>query len=423
MSFWSNKAAGVCFTLLIFFAASAGSAKAAASADDEFASADPDATGAAASQDASAGDAGAAEKTPEGGAAPAGSALSESDKQKIRAALYFLLESDKTAKKRAEQLRRKKKARKDPERNLYQAIFGSEAKEAEESEESAGLEQSQGSEEPAEKAADALDSMAADRIHDRIKSKWKFVLKESVSAYVMTLFQEDKRLADWIKKSSEPLFYAVQLGALNLIKFLVSQEKGMINAVRESTRFSLLHTAVISGRLSVIQFLLDHPDIDIRQTNVWGENIFHAVFLAGWEFGDSEQPEKKSSKLEVLRFLFQPKYFLRISDVLIAPNIYNETALDFAKNDDGPKKREIQKLTERKTLLALRLKELTEEEREVLRKKDPSGDLLDDLFLGSKPFKNPPENSAPCRDSFKPSLDSSPQSFSDWLDLLNGKNS
>ena len=329
---------------------------------------------------------------------PAEAALSENDKQKTRDALHYLAKEDERARKARERL----EERKNPDnmlQNLLQAVAEKEAK--------------------GPKNAYSLEDPAAERAHNKTKSQWRIVLHEDRSAYVITLFQEEKKLADWLKTSSEPLFNAVQFGNVELTRFFV-EESGMINAARESTHFSPLQTAVISGRRAVVQFLLDHPDIDARHTNIWGENIFHTVFLAGAESGfNKEQADKKSSKLEMLRFLFQPKYFLRIFDLLITPNLYNETPLDLAKNDDAAKKREIVRLTERQAQTALRLKALSHEALEALRKKNLSSNQLDSLFFQaeSESLQDP----SSCGDSFQPPPDTAPLHApqNDRLGLLN----
>ena len=155
------------------------------------------------------------------------------------------------------------------------------------------------------------------------------------SSAVKNLFQNDKNLLQWIKDNPELIYGAIQFGNLELVRFFV-ENGGSINAARKVTHFSPLHFAIISFRPDIIRWFLDHPQTDLRQTSVWGENLFHFVFLTGNKRrrqGGSVAQNGKNGKMQILDILFQPEYFVKIFDLLNVPNHHNETVLDFARNE------------------------------------------------------------------------------------------
>ena len=209
-----------------------------------------------------------------------------------------------------------------------------------------------------------------------VDPRWQRVLNVKHNSYVKTLFQDEPRLQEWIKKSSEPFFLAIQVGNLKMIRFF-ADEKGMINAARMSTLFSPLHFSIITGQMDIIKFFLDHPKTDLRQTSVWGENIFHFVFLS------SALTAKDA--LQLLNLLFQPKYFSKISDLLNDSNDYNETPLDFylknkaantrtgrPPNKESKKKRKAPPEDKIKILIEDTLEKLSKQKTKSSKETEPS---------------------------------------------------
>ena len=294
-----------------------------------------------------------------------GSALSEESKKEAREALYFLLDLDESEKNHKKIQKRAEHQENPIEKLLNMIMKKGEYKEID------NLDKTKGLAEDTKGMGDLEQEKS--RYSEMVNLKWKTVMAANKSSYVISLFQEDERLMDWIKRSAEPLYHAIQYGKLDLVRFFVKNSK-MINAARESTHFSPLHVAILSLRLGLIQFFLDHPDTNLRQTNIWGENIFHTVFLTGEAQKGKKRTEytkEKVNKLEILRFLFQPKYFVKVFDLLNSPNHYNETPLDFAERDDllggSHGKRIIISLIKRHIELAKQLKEIPKEDLEALR--------------------------------------------------------
>ena len=239
--------------------------------------------------------------------------LTPTHKETVRSTLYSLVEID----KKIETERQEREGRQMKFRDsLTKMALAVQELDIEEPEETDDLE------EPAEKAKESESS----RVEETI-SKWKMVLDSKNNSYVKELFENDKELQEWIKNSSELLFYVTQSNNLDMLEFFVAKG-AKINATRETTLFSPLHYAIVTQRkLNIIKFFLDHPETDLRQTNVWGENIFHMVFMGG------TAGEEKSSKTNILQLLLQDEYFLKIADLLNTPNKHKETALDFAWRD------------------------------------------------------------------------------------------
>lgn len=236
-------------------------------------------------------------------------ALSENEKERVHSALYFLIEAEEEIKRKKEKEQKKQLKLKKAQENLALAVM---------------LEADEKTEEADEKPA--VDAMQ--ETYGKTKDPtWETVFNERNNSYVQTLFENDINLQEWIKRSPEVLFNAIQSENLEMLQFFV--EKGAaINVARESALFSPLHYAIITRKkLGIITFLLDHPKINLRQTNVWGDNIFHIIFLGG--------VSGQTSKYRILQLLFQEKYFSKISDLLNTPNNHKETALDFAWKDES----------------------------------------------------------------------------------------
>ena len=155
------------------------------------------------------------------------------------------------------------------------------------------------------------------------------------SSAVKSVFENDGVLLQWIKDNPELIYSAIQFGNLDLVRFFV-ENGGSINAARRTTHFSPLHFAVISFQPNIIIYFLDHPQTDLKQKSVWGDHLFHFVFLmgdAGKTTGHPGAQEGKSRKKQILDILFQPEYFPKISDLINTPNHHKETVLDFAVSD------------------------------------------------------------------------------------------
>ena len=182
------------------------------------------------------------------------------------------------------------------------------------------------------------------------------------SSYVKTLFQNDPTLMEWIKRDPELLFLAIYFSNIDMIQFFVENSQ-MINVPIESTHFIPFHSAIISRRQSIIEYFLNHPETNLTQKNVWGDNAFHIVFLSGNQYGIEEKGkgEKKMNHFDTLNLLFQPKYFSRMPHLLNTPNDDNETVLDFVQRDEVPNKKDIIQLLRYKG--ALLSWELTMSER------------------------------------------------------------
>ncbi|MCY4513339.1 MAG: hypothetical protein OXB86_06595 [Bdellovibrionales bacterium] len=188
---------------------------------------------------------------------------------------------------------------------------------------------------------------------------WQEVLAKERGTYVKTLFRKDKKLMERLKETPEPLFFAIQFGNLDLVRFF-SEECELINKAREVSGFSPLVSSFLARWEDIILYFLDHPKTNLRQTNVWKDNIFHMVSLVEHH---PPQRGKKVSSLGLLNVLFQPKYFLRIFRLLLAENSNGDTPLDlFLKENDitHKQKERIVVLLKRKMKLATQLRELSQ---------------------------------------------------------------
>ena len=195
---------------------------------------------------------------------------------------------------------------------------------------------------------------------------WKEVLAEEHNSYVKTLFRKDKELMERLKENPEPLFFSIQFGNLDLVRFF-SEEGQLINKARKSSNFSPLASSFIARWEDVILYFFSHPKTNLRQTNVWEDNIFHTVFLVEHPRQRLKGKRKMVNRLDLLNILFQPKYFLKIFDLLLTENSDGDTPLDLAlKADDMPDQKKAITLLERKMKLATQLKELSQDQLKSL---------------------------------------------------------
>ena len=272
-------------------------------------------------------------------------ALSVESQKSLRADLYWLKEVENLGKDR----RNRPSQRRSFADHLKQILLDTEEGEDEEGREDEEDEEGRDEEEDEEGRDEGGISYRARY------SKQRNVFNPENSSVVKSFFQNDESLLQWIKDSPELIYNAIQFGNLELVQFFV-ENGSSINAARETTHFSPLHFAIISFHPDIIRWFLDHPQTNLRQTSVWGENLFHFVFLTGNQGkrqNRSVAQNRKSEKMQILDILFQPEYFVKISDLLNVPNHYNETVLDFARREGtGSNEKQIVSFLRRKGALS-----------------------------------------------------------------------
>ena len=251
--------------------------------------------------------------------------LSKEEKEAVRSSLYFLLEAGEAEIKHNEKLENQRDL-KGSMRKLFLRVIDNTAEEEDE-----GIEEWGEMEHLKKKTEESKKGGVSSPMKE---SKWKTVLDPKNNSYVRELFQTEERLQKWMKRDAEPIYFAIQQDNLDMVRFFV-EESGMINAARGPTHFSPLHFAILTRRLHIIRFFLDHPKTNLGQKSIWGDNLFHLVFLSGGQGKGRETWEgsTRSSKLVVLRLLLQEEYFSKILYLLNTPNYHNETVLDFAYRD------------------------------------------------------------------------------------------
>ena len=298
--------------------------------------------------------------------------LSKEKKEAVRSALYSLLESEEANEIKQNEEQKEQKESGDPMEKLALHVLKKKdekteesgetkvsgevekPKETKKSEEDKQSKETKKSEED-KQSKETENSEGTGRSNRKTDPRWRTVLDLRHNSYVKTLFQNEDKLKNWMKRNPELIFRAIQLDNFEMIQFF-TEEGRMINAARELTHFSPLHFSIIACRFNSIKFFLDHPEIDLRQKSVWGDNIFHIVFLSG----------NQEEKLKIINLLFQSEYFSKISDLLNTPNDHNETPLDFYRRNEVYNE-EIKTLLESKG--ALSFKRLSEIKAELLEKK------------------------------------------------------
>ncbi len=195
-----------------------------------------------------------------------------------------------------------------------------------------------------ERRAEAMDLQESERLtkerkderrlrrekgSEKVVKKWGDVFKVKNTSYVISLFEGDPKLMEWLGKSPEPLFSAISAQNMAMIRFI--SENGKVYWHRGPHGFTPEQFAIIGEDLSVVDFFLRRSQTNRRgmahlsRRNVWGENLFHAVFYG--------KDEAVGSKMRVMRLLFSEEYFPKISHLLNSPNKSGQTPLDFAFND------------------------------------------------------------------------------------------
>ncbi len=175
-------------------------------------------------------------------------------------------------------------------------------------------------------------------------NKWANVFHPYNTPDVLEYFENDPKLIDWINKSSEPLYYAIKYGNLDMIRFfgemvdtktgevggetekLEAETRGKMDWKMGPLEHSPLHLSMMVNdgfNIKIVEFFLNHPKTNLEAKDVSGENLFHIVFLV-----------PLSKRISILKLLFQEEYFKRISHLLNIPNKLNETPFDFAFRED-----------------------------------------------------------------------------------------
>ena len=187
---------------------------------------------------------------------------------------------------------------------------------------------------------------------------WRAIFHVKNNPYLKELFLIDLRLFDWIEESPEPLYAAISSGNLDMIKFFA--EYGKISLIREGAKFGPLQFSIIAQKPAIEGFFLNHPATDFNQKSVWGDNLFHSVFLGFHKV--------RVTRSQLLELLLHPDHFPKVEHLLNIPNDSNETVLDSAYNDNSPdRERNIGLLREKG---ALRFGELPESEKTEYQKRN-----------------------------------------------------
>ena len=164
--------------------------------------------------------------------------------------------------------------------------------------------------------------------------KNEFFLIEAIADYPILLKFTTQR------DQKNLLHLAVINNNLEIVKFL-AKFKELINQ-EDSTGFSPLLLAMTGAHnIDIFEFLLTHPDVNTTIKDIWGDNIFHFVFLA-----------QGKNRKKILDLLFKHldsdmvsslinsvnnegespfNYLIRDFDIQIARKILNETSINFSQ--------------------------------------------------------------------------------------------
>ena len=129
---------------------------------------------------------------------------------------------------------------------------------------------------------------------DEVIKKWKDVFHSRNTSYVISLFENDKKLLKWLGRSPEPLFFAISAKNLDMVEFI--SEKGGIDWARGTVRFSPEQFSIIVQDLRIMDFFLNHPEANFDRRNVWGEHLFHVVHYGNY---DSVPPKNEGFEIIV----------------------------------------------------------------------------------------------------------------------------
>ena len=252
--------------------------------------------------------------------------------KEIYEALYFLLELDRQKQKLKEKGREGEDSKQRESEKLNGEDFSSfsesglrEGEDSEQVEWGKSKEAFSSLEEDSPVRKENLEEIKIDRFEKKANLKWKFLIGLKDSSYLKSLFEKEEELRSWIEKTPEPLYLSIQLNNMDLLKFF--SEKVNVQLPYRSLDISPLHTAIISQNIEAVEFLLKHPNIDLKATSSFSENLFHYVF-----FGSASQ-----KKLKIFDLLFHEDHFPKISSLLNAADNSNETALDFALREEKKK--------------------------------------------------------------------------------------
>ena len=156
--------------------------------------------------------------------------------------------------------------------------------------------------------------------------KWQFVFEPEHNTYLKKLF-ESKKFSLWTWQDMELLFAAIQSRNPEMVRFL-SERKGAVRRFTERYKYPPLFLAMIAQNVKVIELYLNHPDTDLNIRDSSNNNMFHYIFLG---LGQGHNKNKKS---EIIKLLFEEGYFIKISQLLNAPNDTPATAFDYFLRDD-----------------------------------------------------------------------------------------
>ncbi len=155
--------------------------------------------------------------------------------------------------------------------------------------------------------------------------KWKIVFGDSKhNSYAQDLLKS-KKFSLWAQHDLNPLFFAMQFENMDMVKFL-SEKEDVFSRFKERYKEPILFHAIMVQNLEIIEFFLNHPEIDLTDKDSSQDNIFHFIFLG---------PYHKNMKAEVVQLLFQEKYFSKISHLLNEPNGAGSTAFDYFLRDQS----------------------------------------------------------------------------------------
>lgn len=176
---------------------------------------------------------------------------------------------------------------------------------------------------------DSLEETSLEETHDvRFESQarpmWELLAKFKNISYLRELFEREEELLLWIREAPEPLYFAIQSNNRELLKFLVEELKVNVQQPYGKLSATPLHAAIISQNLAIIEFFLEQDGINFAAKDIFGENLFHYVFLGS----------NHEKMLKILNLLFSEKHFSKVSSLLNAANNQGETALDLALREN-----------------------------------------------------------------------------------------
>lgn len=145
----------------------------------------------------------------------------------------------------------------------------------------------------------------------------KKLFAPSNTALLKDVFENNQELSDWMRKSAGPLFSAIQADNVDMIRFFEQRQGSVL--LKKYGELYAVQLAVIVPSLNAIRYFFNHSAIDLSVVNMFGDNLFHLIFLGSGT---------ANSKLAVLRMFLHDTYFPKVAHLLNKPNFNNETPLD-----------------------------------------------------------------------------------------------